>query len=57
MPKDPDLQLYHLCQTFRCLPSDLEEQDPLLMEKFSLIDSVLASRMTKQMEEARYGRN
>ena len=50
--RDPDLLIFHLCTRLNCLPSDLEDEDPLLMEKFLLIDNVVTQRAKKELEKA-----
>lgn len=50
--KDPDILLFHLCRSLNCLPSELEDEDPLLMEKFLLIDTVITAKAKRDMEKA-----
>lgn len=48
--KEPDILVFHLCQLFGCTPSQLEVEDPILLEKFLLIDSVMSSKINKSVE-------
>ena len=49
--RDPDLLIFHLCTRLNCLPSDLEDEDPLLMEKFLLIDNVVTAKAKQEMKK------
>src|SRR3990172_7681775 len=50
---NPDILVYHLCRTFGCLPSDLDEEDMGMMERLAYINYVHESKIAAEMRAAR----
>mgnify|MGYP001581122612 FL=1 len=56
--QDPDVILYGLCKAFNALPSQLEREDPTLIEKLAYIDYVVSSTTAAKIKaEARRARD
>jgi len=49
----PEIVIYHLCRTFGCTPSQLENEDPKMMAVLSHIDYVVESKVAAEMKHAR----
>ena len=41
--QDPDVIVYGLCKAFNALPSQLEREDPTLVERLAYIDYIVSS--------------
>jgi len=40
-----------MCKTFHCLPSELDEEDPALMEELAQIDVVVESKIQSEIRK------
>lgn len=50
---DPDIIVYRLCTLLGCTPSQLESEDPVILEKFLVLDSMAQAKRKKMMEDAK----
>ena len=45
--------MYHLCTTFGCLPSDIEGEDPALMQRLAYVDYIVQGKLKQEADSAR----
>ena len=50
---DPDVILYDLCTAFGKLPSEIDEEDPAVMERLTYIHYIVQSRIAAEAARAR----
>jgi hypothetical protein len=45
--------LYHLCRTFGCLPSQLDNEDIGMMERIAYVDYIHESKIVAELRAAK----
>ena len=52
--RNPDLTKFRLCEKFHCLPSELEQEEATIIEKFIVIENQIRKVEYDRLKEAEF---